>query len=285
MRRNSDKSSLIQFPKMFCLLLLLLAVYPVKNAEADIRPLAEIYNETFKFEKPVNNWTTLLQALEGMRWRISGPLAGDFYLKQRFGGDADRDYWNNRAEAGIGARLGWSRTVYLGIFAEYMLGRYIDRPGGEELNPYDGGYEDLRVGLIFWHGWDAEPYGSKKTVPLTFWDEVYADAINYRLYNNNLIYYLNANFGIRLMRLGNAALDLYVPVYFVGDKNGDPWNNRYDLGGGIRIKPFRDIEISIFAEFLSAGYISRDSVYENPYESDFFHFKFGFVLWHGWGFD
>jgi len=252
---------------------------------ADIRPFAEIYNETFKFEKPANNWTTLLQALEGMRWRLHSPLAADLYLKQRIGGDANRDYWNNRGEMGAGARIAWSRYIYLGLFAEYLVGKYIDRPGGENPNPYEGSYEDLRYGLIFWHGWDAEPYGNKKTVPLTFWDEVYGDVINYRLYDNNIIYYLNGNFGIRLLRLGPAAFDLYVPVYLIGDRNGDPWNNRYDLGGGIRIKPFRDIEISVFAEILSARYISRESIYENPYESSFVHFKFGFVLWHGWGFD
>ena len=261
------------------------AVLPERTTAADIRPFAEIYNETFKFEKPANNWTTLLQALEGMRWRILNPLAADLYLKQRFGGDANRDYWNNRGELGAGARIGWSKYIYLGVFAEYLAGKYIDRPGGENPNPYEGGYEDLRFGLIFWHGWDAEPYGNTKKMPLTFWDEVYADAIYYRLFDQNIIYYLNGNFGIRLFRFGKAAIDVYAPVYFISDKNGDPWNNRYDLGGGIRVKPFTDIELSIFAEILTASYIPRESIYENPYESSFVHFKFGFILWHGWGFD
>ncbi len=87
-----------------------------------------------------------LQARAGLRIAEYRAASFDLYLRGDVIGDSRRDYYNNVAEASVGARivpdLGWS----LAILAELHRGTYWGSSGIP--NPY-GGYTSFRLFLVF----------------------------------------------------------------------------------------------------------------------------------------
>ena len=246
---------------------------------------AEVYNETTKMRREGKNMIMMTQALEGLRTNIHNITTIDLYLKERYGSDAKRDYWNNRGELMLGARARFFKKFYLGFFYEYIKGKYFGIENDENPNPYGSKYEDVRYGLIFWHGMDRE-FKNRWTsmVPLSFWDEVYADAIHYKRDRRNFVCYLNGKGGLRVFRIFKTAIDIYGINYFIYDKNGDFWNNKFEFGTGLRIKPWSDIDIALFIEFIRGSYIQRDGDFVNPYEHEYRDVRIGLLFWHGWGY-
>lgn len=57
--------------------------------------------------------------------RLPGPFRADVYAKVRVYRDQREFYWNNRADAGLGARIPLLRKVALSAFAEATWGHYL----------------------------------------------------------------------------------------------------------------------------------------------------------------
>jgi hypothetical protein len=242
----------------------------------------EVYNETISLGREERNVITMTQALQGARARIAAITTVDLYFKQRFGGDANRDYWNNRGELMLGARARFFQKVYLGLFAEYIQGRYFDIESSDNPNPYGSNYDDVRYGLIFWQGWDREMSSpSPRRFPLSFWNEIYADFIHYHRDRANNILYLKAKAGLRMLRAHKTVLDLYGIQYLNYDTNGDFWNNKAELGPGVQVKPWTDFAFSLFVEYLRGSYYNRSGRYENPYPMKYNEVRAGLIFW--WG--
>ncbi|MFC1682791.1 hypothetical protein ACFL0G_01105 [Candidatus Zixiibacteriota bacterium] len=242
----------------------------------------EVYNETISLGREERNIITMMQALQGARARIAGISTVDLYLKQRFGGDSNRDYWNNRGELMIGARARFFEKVYLALYGEYIQGRYFDSESSRYPNPYGSNYEDIRYGLIFWQGWDRAWYSpNTKRFPLSFWEEIYADFTHFQKDRDNNILSMKGKAGLRMLQAHKTVVDLYAIQYFNYDTNGDFWNNRAESGLGTQIKPWTDYSFSLFVEFLRGSYYERDGRYENPYRMKYNEVRAGLILW--WG--
>jgi hypothetical protein len=246
---------------------------------------AEIYNETMKLRQEEYNTISMTQALQGTKTDIPGFGTIFLYVKQRYGSDANRDYWNNRGELMAGIRVRFLKKVYLALFYERIAGKYFGIENSENPNPYDKYYNDNRYGLIFWQGFDDEfKHRLSDTFPLSFWNEIYSDAVVYEIDSNNLIFYENAKFGLRLLRIGNIALDYYGVNYLSLDKNGDFWNNKFEYGTGLRLKPWSSLDLNLFIELLELEYIGRkDGRYENPYQDGYSNVRVGLTFWYGLG--
>ena len=243
---------------------------------------AEVYNETISLGREGRNVIIMTQALQGARAHIPGVSTIDVYLKQRFGGDANRDSWNNRGELMVGARARVFKKVYLGLFVEYIQGRYFDIENSDNPNPYGLNYEDFRYGSIFWQGWDREMSApGTERFPFCFWNEIYAEFIHYRRDSDNNILNMKGKAGIRMLRVHKTVLDLYGIQYLNYDTNGDFWNNRAELGLGTQVKPWTDIALSLFVEFLRGSYIERDGRYTNPYQTKYNEVRAGLIFWYG----
>jgi len=268
------------------LLLILIAIASAVPARAGSvqRPklFAELYNETISMGRENRNLITMTQALQGLRTRVGGLTTLDLYLKQRLGGDSDRDYWNNRGELMVGARARFFEKIYLALFAEYIRGRYFDIDESHERNPYGTDYEDLRYGLIFWQGWDrAWSVPETGRFPLSFWEEIYGELIHFRRDRNNDIGYLKARAGLRMLRLHRTTVGLYAVHHLNLDANGDFWNNRAELGLGTRIKPWTGSGLSLFVEYLRGTYLDREGRYDNPYRTNYDELRAGAIFWFG----
>jgi len=101
---------------MFLMAVMLSSVVQVA-AQAEFRPrlFAEVYDETINMGKLEDNTITMAQALEGVRFGLFGISTMDLYFKQRIGSDANRDFWNNRAELMVGTRLRFFQRIYLAL--------------------------------------------------------------------------------------------------------------------------------------------------------------------------
>ena len=245
---------------------------------------AEAYNETINFQRDGNNTITGSHLIEGIKLQTPSPVKTvEFYLKQRYGSDANRDYWNNRGEAMFGTRIRFFSKIYVAMFFEYIRGWYVGDANQSNPNPYGESYDDMRYGLIFWQGLDMEYTNAvSKIFPITFWDEIYADAIVYKRNDNNFISYINIRAGTRLARLHKTVFDPYLAWYYSVDSNKDFWNNKLEYGLGFRIKPWTDLELSVFIEFLNGEYIDRPGKrYTNPRDSVYDDRRFGILFWHG----
>ena len=262
----------------------------VSSSLADIglspKWFAEIYDETINFQRDGDNTISCAHAIEGIKLQFPAYVKTlDIYLKQRYGSDANRDYWNNRSEIMAGARIRFFSKIYVALFYEYIHGWDMGKANSKNPNPYDRNYEDMRYGFIFWQGMDVESkHAWKKNFPLSFWDEIYADAILYKSNDNNFISYTNLRTGARLARLYQSILDIYFALYYGIDSNKDFWNNKYEFGLGFRIKPWTELDLSLFIEFLNGYYIERNGRYPNPYKSFYQDKRFGILFWHGLGF-
>jgi len=255
-------------------------------AQDGIKPkfFAEVYSETTQMRKQGNNLTSMAQSMQGIRLTIPKFSKVKIYLKERIGGDANRDYWNNRGEFMLGLRLRFFRKIFFALYFEYISGKYFDVENTDNPNPYGLNYKDVRGGFIFWQGYDAESaHRWTKTFPWTFWDEIYSDITYYKKDDNNIIGYLNVKAGARILRVHKTALDYYFVNYTMYDKHGDFWNNKLDFGIGFRIKPWTNLELSLFAETLKGTYFDRDGRYENPYPSMYNDVRVGLLFWYGIG--
>jgi hypothetical protein len=255
-------------------------------AQIGLKPklFAEVYSETTKMRREGNNTTSMTQSMQGIKITIPKFSRVKIYLKERYGSDANRDYWNNRGEVMLGLRLRFFQKIFLAAYFEYIQGKYFGIENSENPNPYGSNYKDMRGGLIFWQGLDVE-YKDRwiRNVPLSFWDEIYSDVTFYNKDDENIIFCMNGKAGARLIRIYKSALDYYFVNYLMYDKNADFWNNKLEFGVGLRIKPWTDLELSLFVETVKGTYFDRDGRYENPNLSQYNDVRIGLLFWYGFG--
>ena len=241
----------------------------------------EVYNETIHQRREGRNTIAMAHMYEGLRMPIRGIGKWDIYLKGRYGSDANKDFWNNRAEAMAGTRLRFFEKIYLAVYGEYVGGKYLNPE--EEIMAYSPSYHDWRCGLILWHGWDPGGWMPKKRLPLSPWSEVYADANYLDKDDQNIVYYIEGKMGLQLLRWHQTRLDLYGVIYAYYDKNGDFWNNHAEVAPGIRFTPWSAIDLNVRLEYLYGAYYDRSGRYENPYARSFEDVRIGLFFWYGWG--
>ncbi len=247
---------------------------------------AEAYDETVNFEREGNNTITAGHLIQGVKFPELGLVkSAEFYFKQRYGSDANKDYWNNRGELITGTRIRFFSKIYVAVFYEYIRGWYMGDNNTNNPNPYGDTYEDMRYGFIFWQGLDNEYKKKWKTnIPLSFWDEIYADAVRYKRDDNNFASYTNIRAGERLVRVGKMAFDVYGAFYYAWDTNKDYWNNKFEYGLGFRLKPWSDLDLSLFYETLDGQYLKRKGRYPLHHGLNYSDHRFGILFWYGLGF-
>jgi hypothetical protein len=168
-----------------------------------------------------------------------------------------------------------------------------------------GAVSEYKAGFVFWHGWgraDGPSPSAWFAFPGRFWGEIYADGIYSVLsrrvqvrgsggaYHDstesfrNLVLYANPAVGFLVLdgRLGSAAV--YAGGYAWFDTHRDWWNNLAMAGPGIDYTPFRDIDLSIKAEWMWGAYYGRERAQDpNPFPGAFSDARVTASFWHGLG--
>jgi hypothetical protein len=247
-----------------------------------VKPWGEFYDESMSMQKERENFISCSHIRQGLMIARIPKVTLQSYLLIRYGKDLHKDFWNNRAEIGLGLRARFFTKIFLALYVEWIRGYYIKIP--ENLpQASDDNYVDLRTGLIFWYGWDKW-FESPRLIsfPLIRWGELYSDVSYFRSQRDNVIGYFHAKAGFRLCRLWKSDLAAYGVLYLMKDTNKDFWNNKVEFGPGIWLSPFPNLDLKIFTEWLVGNYFGIEGVDPNPYTQRYGDRRVGILFWIGW---
>ncbi len=113
---------------------------------------SEVYADANYLNKDDQNMVYYIEAKMGLQLLRFAKIRLDAYGVVYAYYDKNADFWNNHVDMAPGFRLTPWSDIDLNIRFEYVWGQYYNRTGRYE-NPYARYYEDLRIGLFFWHGW------------------------------------------------------------------------------------------------------------------------------------
>jgi hypothetical protein len=164
---------------------------------------------------------------------------------------------------------------------------------------------EYKAGLVYWQGWGGPAEvlpAAWFAFPLRPWGEIYADAIASSLERHvgsrrangeyadsvahirNIILYANPSVGWLVMDGKIGSLTAYATAYAWFDTHRDWWNNRAMGGPGLRFQPFREIDLSVKAEYLWGRYYGRERKGDpNPYAAAYTDTRVTASFWHGLG--
>ena len=242
----------------------------------------EFYDESSVFHRIDDNLISTSHVRQGLRLYWTPNIYTEAYAMVRYGKDVHRDFWNNRFEGGLGLRTRFFRKVILAFYLETIQGIYTDIPE-EYPQPEHKKYNDFRSGLIFWYGWDKW-FSPKRwlSLPMIHWGEIYSEINYFRSQRNNVFGYLHARAGFHLIRLWKADIDVYGVTYLMKDINKDFWNNKVEFGPGIWLKPWTDLSLKLYAEWLRGSYFDIEGDDPNPYPQRYDDRRIGILFWIGW---
>jgi tetratricopeptide (TPR) repeat protein len=125
---------------------------------------------------------------------------------------------------------------------------------------------DYRAGLTWFRSWgtsftgDAGLHGRE----LSLTGSAYSDVGFYSRYDHNVIGYLQVREGLNLPTARLLPVQVLAAVNFLGDSNGNFYNNVIEAGPDLRLAPFRRLlGVWIEAQYLRGIYTRHDLA--NPY--------------------
>lgn len=125
---------------------------------------------------------------------------------------------------------------------------------------------DLRGGLMYYNEFGAQPaYYDAAKLSKEYYSFVYADAIYFSRYNNNVITTLLTHQGIRLLQYKSSMLNLYIAGRVLADTNRDFFNNIAEIGPGISFIPSNRFRVQLRFEHIRGVYLPAGGSV-NPYD-------------------
>ncbi len=242
----------------------------------------EFYNESTVLQKFQDNLISFSHTKPGIR--ISGlwGRTAEFYVLLRYGKDQHRDFWNNRAEIGLGLRMKLAKKVFIAPYVELLGGYYMKIPD-KYPQPEQKKYDDVRTGLLFWYGWDTYvSYSSLMSFPFILWGEIYSDVSYFKSQRKNVIGYCHIKSGFHMFQFWKSVIDIYGVSYLMKDTNKDFWNNKAEIGPGILIQPVSGLDLKFFMEYLFGTYFGIEGRDLNPYSQKYTDRRIGLIFWIGW---
>jgi hypothetical protein len=115
------------------------------------------------------------------------------------------------------------------------------------------------------------------------WGEVYGEASFQTFHEDNLVGMADLKDGFRLARVFGAEILAYGKARAFKDTNDEFWNNKALFGPGLRIKPFEELGLLLFSEYLVGVYYGLEGTTPNPNDSTFYGLEAGAAFWQRWG--
>jgi hypothetical protein len=115
-----------------------------------------------------------------------------------------------------------------------------------------------------------------------FWWELYNESFIIQQFHDNLITSSHIKPGLRISNLFGMTAEFYFLVRYGKDLHRDFWNNKTEMGIGLRIKLLRRVFLAPYVEWLKGynGDIPDD--YPEPLEKEFTDIRTGLLFWYGW---
>jgi hypothetical protein len=125
---------------------------------------------------------------------------------------------------------------------------------------------------------------NKEPILNALWAEIYFEGViepePEEYYNG--VAFVDLKGGFRIARFYGAELIVYAKVRPYIDVDGDFWNNKVKYGPGIRLKPFPQYGLILFADYIFGNYYGIDKE-DNPNPQHFEGVEAGAAFWQQWG--
>jgi len=162
-------------------------------------------------------------------------------------------YSDNYTGIGIGAD--YRLSPYLRLFFETSFENNLIHNKGVDNTQFD-----YRAGLAFYKRWGPATNLScsyKPTMSLKWFSDLYAAAVFYSRYNNNVILQTSGRLGVQLLTYRMSTLGIYTYAGVTADANGDYFNNIIETGPGLEYKPYQPIPFAIRSEYRFSKFLKN----------------------------
>jgi hypothetical protein len=129
---------------------------------------------------------------------------------------------------------------------------------------------------------DAVNPSHAKKKRIQFWGELYNESTVIQKIDDNMISFSHIRQGIRAHCLSRLVVETYVLFRYGKDLHRDFWNNRYEVGLGLRTRMPLKIFLALYVEWIRGCYIKVPEDYPQPDKKMYSDFRSGVIFWHGW---
>lgn len=117
---------------------------------------------------------------------------------------------------------------------------------------------------------------------LPFWGEIYGATVATDAEDGNATSDPFVRLGVSIFELGGRPVDIYIKGRFYHDTQANFWNNKWQLGPGLRWFPFKNHGLVLFMECLYNKHTGRERANAAPPDrSGRFYVEGGAAYW-GW---
>jgi hypothetical protein len=141
--------------------------------------------------------------------------------------------------------------------------------------------------ILFWAVYglsqESSPGKTGKSIfDLSVWGELYNQSTVFEQNDDNLIAFSHIRQGMKAAGVFGMTVESYLLVSYGKDLHRDYWNNRAELGFGIRIRTLKKVFLAPYFEWIKGYYIKVPEGYSQAYEDTYRDFRTGLIFWYGW---
>jgi len=162
-------------------------------------------------------------------------------------------YSDNYAGIGIGAD--YRLSPHSRVFVEASYENNLIHDAGVTTTQFD-----YKGGIDYYNRWGPASHIScsyDPLVPLKWFSDLYAAAIFYSRYDNNIIMQSSARLGVELFTYKMSTVSIYMQAGITADSEGVYYNNIIETGPGIELQPYQLIPFSIRGEYRFAKFFKN----------------------------
>ena len=138
---------------------------------------------------------------------------------------------------------------------------------------------DFRLGTYYSRIWGKRTANDEVRFPFNPVGEMYFDVSYYSRFRHNVIGYLQAREGLRVLQARQTSLEAYGRFNLVKDSGHDFYNNIAETGVGLGFVPKQKWGIKLTAEYLRGFYFGSSRRGEpNPYASRYGDFRLALIF-------
>lgn len=140
---------------------------------------------------------------------------------------------------------------------------------------------------------DTESSSTESATDMTlrerFWTEIIGQTKYSHEDRNNVVFDSAVLSGVHLFKLRDQWVDFYTKTRLGSDTRSDFWNNRLELGLGVRYRPFKNLGLVLFNEVMYGHYYRGDLSNHDPeasaagHDRDYWADRVGAAFWQWWG--
>lgn len=122
--------------------------------------------------------------------------------------------------------------------------------------------------------------GAEESLRERLWTEMASQVRYSHEDHNNTVMDSAVLSGVHAVKLNDQWVDVYAKTRLGFDSGGDSWNNRAEVGLGVRYRPFKSLGVVLFNEVARGRYFRGDL---DDVEPDYWSDRLGAAFWQWWG--